>query len=135
GGRPAVHLADGSGGLDRQIAGTTADPIALAEDRRRFHDFADALGIPQPAGGTAESFTEAVAIAKEVGYPVLVRPSYVLGGRGMEIAYGDEDLGRYFRSALEAGTGRVLVDKYLRGKEVEVEGVGGGTGTLVGGTI
>src|SRR5207245_2366831 len=89
GGQTALNLAERIAGIGGQIAGTSADAIALAEDRRRFHDFADALGIPQPAGGTAESFTEAVAIAKEVGYPVLVRPSYVLGGRGMELAYGD----------------------------------------------
>src|SRR5438874_1400000 len=116
-------------------SGPSADAIALAEDRRRFHDFADALGIPQPPGGTASSPTEALAVATEIGYPVLVRPSYVLGGRGMEIAYGPEDLERYFRSALEAGTGRVLVDKYLRGKEVEVDAVSDGSETLVAGIM
>ncbi|HKC90213.1 MAG TPA: ATP-grasp domain-containing protein, partial [Candidatus Limnocylindria bacterium] len=100
-----------------------------------FHDFADALGIPQPPGGTASSPTEALAVAAEIGYPVLVRPSYVLGGRGMEIAYGPDDLARYFRSALEAGTGRVLVDKYLRGKEVEVDAVSDGGDTLVAGIM
>src|SRR5207237_337486 len=121
--------------LGGEIAGPSADAIALAEDRRRFHDFADALGIPQPPGGTASSPTEALAVATEIGYPVLVRPSYVLGGRGMEIAYGPEDLERYFRSALEAGTGRVLVDKYLRGKEVEVDAVSDGSDTLVAGIM
>src|SRR5207237_572253 len=83
--------------------------IEFAEDRRRFHEFATALGIPQPPGGTAESLSEASAIADDIGYPVLVRPSYVLGGRGMEIAYGPDDLERYFGSALEASFGRVLV--------------------------
>src|SRR3989441_4279046 len=114
-----------------EIAGTSADAIALAEARRRFHDFADALGIPQPPGGTAESPAEALAVAKGIGYPVLVRPSYVLGGRGMEIAYGPDDLGRYFRSPLEAGTGRVLVDQYLRGKEGEVDAVSDRRDTLL----
>src|SRR5207249_3751348 len=122
-------------GIGGEIAGTSADAIALAEDRRRFHEFADALGIPQPPGGTASSLAEALAVAKDVGYPVLVRPSYVLGGRGMEIAYGSEDLERYFQSALEAGTGRVLVDKYLRGKEVEVDAVSDGGDTLVAGIM
>jgi carbamoyl-phosphate synthase large subunit len=135
GGQTALNLADRLAGIGGEIAGTSADAIALAEDRRRFHDFADALGIPQPPGGTASSPTEAVAVAAEIGYPVLVRPSYVLGGRGMEIAYGPEDLERYFRSALEAGTGRVLVDKYLRGKEVEVDAVSDGSDTLVAGIM
>jgi carbamoyl-phosphate synthase large subunit len=135
GGQTALNLADRLAAIGGEIAGTSADAIALAEDRRRFHDFADALGIPQPPGGTASSPAEALAVAGEIGYPVLVRPSYVLGGRGMEIAYGPEDLERYFRSALEAGTGRVLVDKYLRGKEVEVDAVSDGTETLVAGIM
>jgi carbamoyl-phosphate synthase large subunit len=135
GGQTALNLADRIDGIGGSIAGTSADAIGLAEDRRRFHEFADALGIPQPPGGTAESLVEARTIASEVGYPVLVRPSYVLGGRGMEIAYSDDDLERYFRSALEAGTGRVLVDKYLRGKEVEVDAVSDGRDTLVAGIM
>jgi carbamoyl-phosphate synthase large subunit len=135
GGQTALNLAERIDGIGGVIAGTSADSIGLAEDRRRFHEFADALGIPQPPGGTAESFVEARRIANETGYPVLVRPSYVLGGRGMEIAYSDDDLERYFRSALEAGTGRVLVDKYLRGREVEVDAVSDGTDTLVAGIM
>ena len=135
GGQTALNLADRLAGIGGEIAGTSADAIALAEDRRRFHDFAEALGIPQPPGGTASSPAEALAVAAEIGYPVLVRPSYVLGGRGMEIGYGPEDLERYFRSALEAGTGRVLVDKYLRGKEVEVDAVSDGSETLVAGIM
>ncbi|MEK7861945.1 MAG: carbamoyl-phosphate synthase large subunit, partial [Chloroflexota bacterium] len=121
GGQTSLNVAERIGGIGGRIVGTSADAIALAEDRRRFHEFADALGIPQPPGGTAASLSEALAIATDIGYPVLVRPSYVLGGRGMEIAYAREDLERYFHLALEAGTGRVLVDKYLRGKEVEVD--------------
>jgi carbamoyl-phosphate synthase large subunit len=135
GGQTALNLAERIEAIGGVIAGTSADAIGLAEDRRRFHEFADALGIPQPPGGTAESFVEARVIANRIGYPVLVRPSYVLGGRGMEIAYSDEDLERYFRSALEAGTGRVLVDKYLRGKEVEVDAVSDGSDTLVAGIM
>jgi carbamoyl-phosphate synthase large subunit len=135
GGQTALNLAERIESIGGVIAGTSADAIGLAEDRRRFHEFADALGIPQPPGGTAESFVEARRIAGEVGYPVLVRPSYVLGGRGMEIAYSDDDLERYFRSALEAGTGRVLVDKYLRGKEVEVDAISDGRDVLVAGIM
>ena len=135
GGQTALNLADRIEEAGGHIAGTSADAIGLAEDRRRFQDFANALGIPQPPGGTADSLTEALAIAERVGFPVLVRPSYVLGGRGMEIAYGREDLEGYFKTALEAGTGRVLVDKYLRGREVEVDAVSDGTDTLVAGIM
>ena len=135
GGQTALNVAERIAAIGGRIAGTSADAIALAEDRRRFHDLADALGVPQPAGGTAASLSEALAIATEIGYPVLVRPSYVLGGRGMEIVYGPEDLERYFHAALEAGTGRVLVDKYLRGKEVEVDAISDGTDTLVAGIM
>jgi carbamoyl-phosphate synthase large subunit len=135
GGQTALNVAERIAGIGGRIAGTSADAIALAEDRRRFNDFANALGIPQPPGSTAASLSEALAVAEEIGYPVLVRPSYVLGGRGMEIAYAKEDLERYFHSALEAGTGRVLVDKYLRGKEVEVDAVSDGQDTLVAGIM
>jgi len=135
GGQTALNLADKIESLGGVVAGTSADAIGLAEDRRRFHEFATALGIPQPPGGTADSLREALTIAEEIGYPVLVRPSYVLGGRGMEIAYGPEDLERYFHHALDAGTGRVLVDKYLRGREVEVDAVSDGTDTLVAGVM
>ena len=135
GGQTALNLAERIESIGGVIAGTSADAIGLAEDRRRFHEFADALSIPHPPGGTAESFVEARRIAAEIGYPVLVRPSYVLGGRGMEIGYSDDDLERYVRSALEAGTGRVLVDKYLRGKEVEVDAVSDGRDTLVAGIM
>ena len=135
GGQTALNLADRIADIGGHISGTSADAIGLAEDRRRFHEFATALGIPQPPGGTAESLSEARVIADGIGYPVLVRPSYVLGGRGMEIAYGPDDLDRYFASALEASFGRVLVDKYLRGREVEVDAVSDGDETLVAGIM
>jgi carbamoyl-phosphate synthase large subunit len=135
GGQTALNLAARIEHIGGHLSGTSADAIGLAEDRRRFHEFATALGIPQPPGGTAETLSEARAIADEIGYPVLVRPSFVLGGRGMEIAYGADDLDRYFSSALEASFGRVLVDKYLRGREVEVDAVSDGSETLVAGIM
>ncbi len=135
GGQTALNLADRIEAIGGHISGTSADAIGLAEDRRRFHEFATSLGIPQPPGGTASSLAEARVIADEIGYPVLVRPSFVLGGRGMEIAYGPDDLDRYFGSALEASVGRVLVDKYLRGREVEVDAVSDGEETLVAGIM
>src|SRR5258708_206831 len=135
GGQTALNLADRIASIGGHISGTSADAIGLAEDRRRFHEFATALGIPQPPGGTAESLAEARTIADGIGYPVLVRPSFVLGGRGMESAYGPADLRRYFGSALQASFGRVLVDKYLRGREVEVDAVSDGEETLVAGIM
>ena len=135
GGQTALNLAERLEAIGGHISGTSADAIGLAEDRRRFHEFATALGIPQPPGGTADSVSEARTIADGIGYPVVVRPSYVLGGRGMEIAYGPDDLDRYFTSALEASFGRVLVDKYLRGREVEVDAVSDGQDTLVAGIM
>ncbi|MEK6619519.1 MAG: carbamoyl-phosphate synthase large subunit [Chloroflexota bacterium] len=135
GGQTALNLAERIAAIGGRIAGTSADAIGLAEDRWRFHEFATALDIPQPPGGTADSLAEAMVIAERIGYPVLVRPSYVLGGRGMEIAYGPEDLERFFQSALDAGIGRVLVDKYLRGREVEVDAVSDGKDTLVAGIM
>jgi carbamoyl-phosphate synthase large subunit len=135
GGQTALNLAERIADIGGHISGTSADAIGLAEDRRRFHEFATALGIPQPPGGTADSLSEARTIADGIGYPVLVRPSFVLGGRGMEIAYGPDDLERYFTSALEASFGRVLVDKYVRGREVEVDAVSDGEDTLVAGIM
>ena len=135
GGQTALNIADRLAGIGGAIVGTSADAIAVAEDRRRFHELCDRLGIPQPPGGTADDLQEAFAIAREVGFPVLVRPSYVLGGRGMEIVYTEQDLARYFEAALRAGTGRVLVDKYVEGREVEVDAVTDGRDTLIAGIM
>jgi len=135
GGQTALNLADRVASLGGRVAGTSPDAIGLAEDRRRFNDFANVHGIPQPAGGTAQTVEEALAVAATVGYPVLVRPSFVLGGRAMEIVSSPDHLKRFFDRALEAGTGRVLVDKYLRGREVEVDAVSDGTDTLVAGIM
>ena len=135
GGQTALNLADHIGSLGGQIAGTSADAIGLAEDRRRWSDLAQTLGIPQPPGGTALSLAEAAGIAREIGYPVLVRPSFVLGGRAMMIVGSAENLERSFGAALAAGSGRVLVDKYLRGREVEVDAVSDGHDTLVAGIM
>ena len=135
GGQTALNLAERIASLGGAIAGTSADAIGLAEDRRRWSDFAGALGIPQPPGGTADSLDEALAVAARVGYPVLVRPSFVLGGRAMLIVATAEELERSFGAALAAGSGRVLVDKYLHGREVEVDAVSDGSDTLVAGIM
>ncbi len=135
GGQTALNLADQIGSLGGEIVGTSADAIGLAEDRRRWSDLARTLDIPQPPGGTADSLEEATGIAQKIGYPVLVRPSFVLGGRAMMIVGSAENLERSFDAALAAGSGRVLVDKYLRGREVEVDAVSDGHDTLVAGIM
>ncbi|MSQ37764.1 MAG: carbamoyl-phosphate synthase large subunit [Chloroflexi bacterium] len=135
GGQTALNLADRIASLGGQVVGTAADAIGLAEDRRRWSDLAEMLGIPQPPGGTADSLAEAASIALRIGYPVLVRPSFVLGGRAMMIVASPEDLERSFGAALAAGSGRVLVDKYLHGREVEVDAVSDGRDTLVAGIM
>ncbi|HTT91882.1 MAG TPA: carbamoyl-phosphate synthase large subunit [Acidimicrobiales bacterium] len=126
------------------VLGTSPSSIDLAEDRERWNSLCERLHIPQAAGGTATSIEEALAIAAKVGYPVLVRPSYVLGGRAMEIVYSDEDLRRAMSAMTVSGSlGRegglsaerpVLVDKFLEEAiEVDVDAVRDGTGeTLVG---
>lgn len=96
------------------IWGTSPDSIDAAEDRERFNVILKELNIEQPKGGIAKSESDALAIAKEVGYPVVVRPSYVLGGRAMEIVYSDDRLATYLDNAVEVDPERpVLVDKYL----------------------
>ena len=126
------------------VLGTSPSSIDLAEDRERWNSLCERLHIPQAAGGTATSIEEALAIAAKVGYPVLVRPSYVLGGRAMEIVYSDEDLRRAMSAMTVSGSlGRegglsaerpVLVDNFLEEAiEVDVDAVRDGTGeTLVG---
>ena len=126
------------------VMGTSPASIDLAEDRERWNSLCEELRIPQAAGGTATSLAEALAMAAEVGYPVLVRPSYVLGGRAMEIAYGDEDLERAMGAMAASGSlGRegglsaerpVLVDKFLEDAiEVDVDAVRDSAGeTLIG---
>ena len=118
------------------IIGSSAETIDIAEDRRRFEDFLERLNIPQPPGSVATSLEEAKSIAQHIGYPVLVRPSYVLGGRAMEIVHDITGLTRYMSGALELGTKHpVLVDKYIEGKEVEVDAVCDGETVLIPGIM
>jgi carbamoyl-phosphate synthase large subunit len=119
------------------ILGTSPDAIDAAEDRGRFGALLDELAIPRPEYGTAVSVDEALAITKRVGYPVLVRPSYVLGGRAMEIVYSDEMLTRYLATATHVTPDRpILVDKFLEDAlEVDVDAIFDGTELLVGGIL
>ena len=119
------------------IMGTSPDSIDLAEDRKRFGALIEELGILQPENGTAVSLDEARAIAERIGYPVLVRPSYVLGGRGMEIIFDDDSMKRYFAEAVQASPDHpVLVDRYLEDAiEVDVDAVGDGERVYIGGIM
>jgi carbamoyl-phosphate synthase large subunit len=134
GGQTPLHVAEELEREGRRILGTSPASIDLAEDRGRFAALCRRLGVPQPPHGQATSAQEAVAVAASIGYPVLVRPSYVLGGRAMEIVYSDEELERYLHHAAEAGPGRpVLVDRFLEGAvEVDVDAVRDGRETFIG---
>ncbi|MBN2098959.1 MAG: carbamoyl-phosphate synthase large subunit [Dehalococcoidia bacterium] len=136
GGQTAINLSEPLARSGMPIMGSSAEAIDMAEDRRRFEDFLDGLGIPQPPGGVATTLQGAESVARLIGYPVLVRPSYVLGGRGMEIVHSDDELAQYMRGALELGTKHpVLVDKYLEGKEVELDAICDGERVLVPGIM
>jgi carbamoyl-phosphate synthase large subunit len=136
GGQTAVNLAEPLSKRGAKILGSSVDAIDLAEDRRRFEATLREIGIPQPPGATATSIEEARAIADRVGYPVLVRPSYVLGGRAMEIVHQQADLERYLAGARDAlARGTILVDKYLVGREFEVDAICDGTDVLIPGIM
>ncbi|HEV8304975.1 MAG TPA: carbamoyl-phosphate synthase large subunit [Gemmatimonadales bacterium] len=119
------------------ILGTSPDAIDIAEDRKRFEELARRLDIRQPPNGTARSVDEAVAIAQRIGYPVLVRPSYVLGGRAMEIVYDDGSLRAYFvKAARVAPEHPVLIDRFLEDAfEADVDAIADGTRCVVGGVM
>jgi len=124
GGQTGLNLADALAAGGVRILGSTVETIDLAEDRRRCQALLRDAGIPQSPGGSATSVDEALGIAIRVGYPVLVRPSYVLGGRGMEIVHSPDDLRRYVEAAIAFGLrGPILVDKYLLGRELDVDAV------------
>ncbi|MFC1958166.1 carbamoyl-phosphate synthase large subunit [Chloroflexota bacterium] len=136
GGQTAINLSQPLAYIGMPILGSSADAIDLASDRGRFDDFLNQLGIPQPPGAGVTSIDEALNIAKLIGYPVLVRPSYVLGGRAMEIVHDATELIRYMSLAMELYTKHpVLIDKYLEGKEVEVDAVADGETVFVPGIM
>lgn len=136
GGQTAINLAGPLFNVGMPIIGSSIDTIDIAEDRRRFEDFLNQLGIPQPPGAGVTSLHEAMSVAKFLGYPVLVRPSYVLGGRAMEIVHNEEEMVRYISQALEMDTKHpTLIDKYFEGKEVEVDAVCDGKDVLIPGVM
>jgi carbamoyl-phosphate synthase large subunit len=137
GGQTPLKLARALEDAGVPILGTKPEAIDLAEDRRRFSEVLDRLGIAYPPAGTAYTMDEAVAVANRIGYPLLVRPSYVLGGRGMVIAYSEEYMRRYVEQAAEVSPDHpVLLDRFLEGAiEVDVDAVCDGESVYIGGVM
>jgi len=137
GGQTPLKLTRGLEAAGVRILGTSPDAIDIAEDRRRFDEIARSLGIRQPANGTATSVDEAVAIAEGIGYPVLVRPSYVLGGRAMQVVYDDPSLRDYFETAARVSEDRpVLIDRFLEDAfEADVDAISDGETVVIGGVM
>ena len=137
GGQTPLNLALRLQAAGVRIIGTSPESIDLAEDRKRFGQLLNDLGIPQPLNGTARSPEEARTVAARIGYPVLVRPSYVLGGRAMSIVYDQQDLDQYMITAVEASPEHpVLIDKYLeRAFEYDVDAISDGERVVVAGVM
>ena len=137
GGQTPLKLAAGLQAAGVPILGTSPDSIDLAEDRERFAALVDRLGLLQPANGLARTRDEAIQIAERIGYPVLLRPSYVLGGRGMEVVDGPEQLDFYIATAVQvSGSSPVLIDRYLRDAiEVDVDAICDGVDVAVTGIL
>jgi carbamoyl-phosphate synthase large subunit len=137
GGQTPLKLAADLGAVGVPILGTKPDSIDLAEDRERFAQLVEKLGLKQPANGLARSREEALQVASRIGYPVLLRPSYVLGGRGMEVVDGPEQLDHYIATAVQvSGRSPVLIDRYLRDAiEVDVDAISDGSEVAVTGIL
>jgi len=137
GGQTPLNLAVPLEKAGVRILGTSPDSIDRAEDRQRFKELIQKLGLVQPQSGTATSFEEARVVAREVGYPVVVRPSYVLGGRAMEIVYDEETLEHYMRDAVKASPEHpILIDKFLEEAiEVDVDAIADGERVVIGGIM
>jgi carbamoyl-phosphate synthase large subunit len=137
GGQTPLKLAVPLEQIGVKILGTSPDAIDRAEDRERFKQLLQKLGLNQPPNGTASSFTEAARIAKQIGYPVLVRPSYVLGGRAMELVYSEADLKDYMERAVQVSPDHpILVDKFLEDAiEMDVDAVSDGKTVVIGGIM
>lgn len=136
GGQTAINLAEPIGRRGVTVIGTDVEAIDRAEDRKSFERILQELNIPQPKGNAVTNIEDGVRAAAEIGYPVLVRPSFVLGGRAMQIVANEEQLRMYLRTAVEIDEDKpVLVDKYIMGKEVEVDAVCDGHDVFVAGIM
>jgi carbamoyl-phosphate synthase large subunit len=136
GGQTAINLALPLTRSGMPLAGSSAETIDLAEERGRFESLLNRLGVPQPPGAAVTTVEQALAVAQVIGYPVLVRPSYVLGGRAMEIVRNPSELVTYMNMAIAVDkTHTVLIDKYFEGKEAEVDAICDGEQVLVPGIM
>lgn len=136
GGQTAINLAAGLVERGVKILGTSLEDLDRAEDRDKFEQALTEMKIPMPKGKTALSVEEALKIAEDIGYPVLVRPSYVLGGRAMEIVHKEEELLHYMQNAVKINPEHpVLVDRYLTGKEIEVDAICDGEDVVIPGIM
>ncbi|GAB6990579.1 carbamoyl-phosphate synthase large subunit [Paenibacillus pini] len=136
GGQTAINLAAPLSAAGVKILGTSLESIDEAENRKKFEALLTRLDIAQPLGSTVTSVDEAVATAQSIGYPVLVRPSYVLGGRAMEIVYSDSELLSYMKEAVKINPDHpVLIDRYMLGKEVEVDAICDGETVIIPGIM
>ena len=136
GGQTAIKLTESLMKMGVPILGTSAENVDKAEDRELFDEILEECGIPRPTGGTVFTAEEAKEVANRLGYPVLVRPSYVLGGQGMQIAINDNDIDQFIGIINRIAQDHpILVDKYLQGKEIEVDAVCDGTDILIPGIM
>jgi len=136
GGQTAINLAGPLAAAGVKIMGTSVEDIDRAEDREKFDALLEQLAIPRPQGGTVTNGDEAVIEAGKIGYPVVVRPSYVLGGRAMEIVYDEDELKDYMTRAVKASPEHpVLVDRYMQGTEVEVDAISDGHDVFIPGIM
>ena len=136
GGQTAINLSQSLAMAGMPIIGSSAEAIDIASDRQKFEDFLSSLGIPQPPGASVTSVEEALTVAQNIGYPAVVRPSYVLGGRAMEIVQNATDLIHYLAAATEMSPDRpVLIDRYMEGKECEVDAICDGEQVLIPGVM
>ncbi|MDP4461127.1 carbamoyl-phosphate synthase large subunit [Staphylococcus hyicus] len=136
GGQTAINLADKLAKHGVKILGTTLEDLNRAENRKEFEALLNQINVPQPKGKTATSAKEALENARDIGYPVVVRPSYVLGGRAMEIVHNDAELENYMNEAVKASPEHpVLVDRYLTGKEIEVDAICDGETVIIPGIM
>ena len=136
GGQTAINLAEKLVPYGVKILGTSLEDLDRSENRDKFEKTLQKLDIPQPKGKTSTSKNEAIKIAQEIGFPVLVRPSYVLGGRAMEIVYNETELSHYMENAVEASPEHpVLIDRYITGKEVEIDAIYDGESVIIPGIM
>lgn len=136
GGQTAINLAEPLARAGVKILGTSLQSIDVAEDRKKFGELLSRLGIPQAEGSTATSTEEALGIALKIGFPVLVRPSYVLGGRAMEVVHNEKELWEYMQFAVKVSPRYpVLVDRYIAGRELEVDAISDGETVIIPGIM